>query len=43
MWGRAITTGVRSELALLRRILAEVANRRSTFYLVEPEPDEEIA
>jgi hypothetical protein len=41
--GRSITTGVRIELTLLRRVLAEVVNRRSTFYLVEPDPDEDIA
>ena len=41
--GRAITTGVRSGLAILRRILAEVANRRTTFHLVVTDPDEEIA
>jgi hypothetical protein len=40
---RAITAGARIELALLRGILAEVANRRATFYLVEPDTDEEIA
>jgi hypothetical protein len=41
--GRAITTGVRIELAFLRRILADVVDRRDMFYLVEPNPDEEIA
>ena len=41
--GRAITTRVRSELAFLRGILADVVDRRDTFYLVEPDLDEEIA
>jgi hypothetical protein len=41
--GRVITTRVRIELDLLRRILADVVERRDTFYLVEPDPDEDIA
>jgi hypothetical protein len=39
---RCVAKGVRTELALLRRVLTEVANRGSTFHLVEVESEEEI-
>jgi len=39
---RAITAIVRTELTSLRCILADAVDRRDTFYLVAPDPDEEI-
>jgi len=39
---RCVAKGVRTELALLRRVLTEVAHRGSTFHLVEVESEEEI-
>ena len=39
---RCVAEGVRTELALLRRVLTEAAHRRSTFHLVEVESESEI-
>jgi hypothetical protein len=39
---RCVAMSVRTELAFLRRVLTEVAHRRSTFHLVQVESEEEI-